>query len=205
MPIKEGKITKVWTQAIAKPDQFGNTHRVSFIIDDDFYQIGNSKSVRSPVYVNKENTDVSEGDLVSFRFENKEVGGKIYKNIDKKSFNIEEKGPREQATTSTGANKSNKKEEVHGGEVGQAMNFAKDLGLLKWKDFSDKDKVRAFIKQFRQARVLWTEMYLEDKRAGESEKKVTTPTPTPGNDSSTQVLPKTEDLNNTDSDDDVPF
>ena len=84
MPVFSGKIEAISIKEIkvggvVKPDQFDNTHRLSFMIGETWFSGGSNKGGG---YVNKDVQDLGKGDEVEFMY----VEKGDFKNVTRVSF-----------------------------------------------------------------------------------------------------------------------
>jgi hypothetical protein len=91
MPVFSGKIEaisvkEIMVDGVAKPDNYDNTHRLSFMVGETWFSGGSNKGGS---YVNKDVQDLGKGDEVEFMY----VVKGDFKNVTRTSFQRMKKAP----------------------------------------------------------------------------------------------------------------
>lgn len=170
MPIKEGVIEVVVVKEMPKPDKYGNTYRVNFLIEGDWFSWGNSKSGDRAVRFGKKGATFKKGDKVGFRY--KQNGD--FKNVDNSSFEVTESSPDNTDNTNNNTKQTNtyKKQDDDyklGPLVGQSMNMAVSLGLVEsYDELLDKNNIAKAVALYKQAKDMFMEEFKNPTEAREN-------------------------------------
>lgn len=154
MPAINGNVEALSIKEMEKEDQFGNTHRASFKMDDDWYSYGSIKGEAVNIKTGNSWTQLAKGMEIEFMYD--QNGN--FKNIKKKTFSItdatcaEAVQPAQQAAPARRGN-------VNPAEVGQCMNLAESVLGYSGKDLLNPEKVTEAIAWYKEVRVLFTELY----------------------------------------------
>jgi hypothetical protein len=163
MPALSGIVEAISIKALNEPDRFGNLHRCSIKLGEDWVSWGTTKK---PEISYKEGDDyktLQKGMEVEFMY--KQNGD--FKNISKTSLAVISTEGAQAAAPSAPAQqqaapaykKPYVSSNVNPAEVGQCLNLAADVLGLDAEALLDTTQVTAAIKWYKEVRELFTELY----------------------------------------------
>tara|TARA_R110000822_G_scaffold300135_1_gene423456 strand:- start:699 stop:1292 length:594 start_codon:yes stop_codon:yes gene_type:complete len=162
MPALSGVVEAISIKALNEPDRFGNLHRCSIKLGEDWVSWGTTKK---PEISYKEGDDyktLQKGMEVEFMY--KQNGD--FKNISKTSLAVISTEGAQAAAPSAPAQqaapaykKPYVSSNVNPAEVGQCLNLAADVLGLDAEALLDTTQVTAAIKWYKEVRELFTELY----------------------------------------------
>jgi hypothetical protein len=163
MPALSGIVEAISIKALNEPDRFGNLHRCSIKLGEDWVSWGTTKK---PEISYKEGDDyktLQKGMEVEFMY--KQNGD--FKNISKTSLSVLSTAGAQAAPPSAPAQQQAapaykpqaKGSFVNPAEVGQCLNLAADVLGLDAEGLLDPTQVTEAIKWYKEVRELFTELY----------------------------------------------
>jgi hypothetical protein len=164
MPALSGTVEAISIKALNEPDRFGNLHRCSIKLGEDWVSWGTTKK---PEISYKEGDDyktLQKGMEVEFMY----VQNGDFKNIKKTSLAVistegAQASPPPSAPAQQQAAPAYKKpyvsSNVNPAEVGQCLNLAVDVLGLNTEELLDPKQVTIAIKWYKEVRELFTELY----------------------------------------------
>jgi hypothetical protein len=164
MPALSGIVEAISIKALNEPDRFGNLHRCSIKLGEDWVSWGTTKK---PEISYKEGDDyktLQKGMEVEFMY----VQNGDFKNIKKTSLAVistegAQASPPPSAPAQQQAAPAYKKpyvsSNVNPAEVGQCLNLAVDVLGLNTEELLDPKQVTIAIKWYKEVRELFTELY----------------------------------------------
>jgi hypothetical protein len=164
MPALSGIVEAISIKALNEPDRFGNLHRCSIKLGEDWVSWGTTKKPEISYKEGDEYKTLQKGMEVEFMY--KQNGD--FKNISKTSLAvISTEGAQAAATPSAPAQQQAApayKPQAKGGfvnmaEVGQCLNLSVDVLGLNQEELLDPTQVTAAIKWYKEVRELFTELY----------------------------------------------
>ena len=172
MAFTTGVVEFISIKPLAKPDNYDNLFRASFKIGEDWFSYGSTKEEQIQYKDGKEWKPFHKGDTIEFMYD---VNGD-FRNVQKSTIGVTAKGagvsqaaPSQQAANDAVAgfsyNKSAKpgdKPFVNAAEIGQCMNLAVQLGLVKgYEGFTDA-AIRDSIQKYKATRLRFHDLYNEE-------------------------------------------
>jgi hypothetical protein len=163
MPALSGVVEAISIKALNEPDRFGNLHRCSIKLGEDWVSWGTTKK---PEISYKEGDDyktLQKGMEVEFMY----VQNGDFKNIKKTSLAVLSTDGAQAAPPSAPAQqqaapaykKPYVSSNVNPAEVGQCLNLAADVLGLDAEALLDTSQVTEAIKWYKEVRELFTELY----------------------------------------------
>lgn len=165
MPFIEGTVEFVSVKELPQADQYGNTHRSSIKIGDDWFSTGSVKKPELTVKHNGGWEAVTKGAKVEFRYT--ENGN--FKNVKRADIAILEMGqpqaPKPQSQGSSGSSapaqgsSQQYNSSVNPAEIGQCMNLAAQTLGFTGEQMLDPDSAVKAIQWYKRSRQLFTSLY----------------------------------------------
>ena len=162
MPALSGLVEVISIKPLNEPDRFGNLHRCSIKIGEDWISWGTTKKPEISYKEGDSYKTLMKGMEVEFMY--KQNGD--FKNISKTSLSVlstegaqaaQAPAPQQQRATSQAPQA--KGSFVNPAEVGQCLNLAADVLGLDADDLLDKQQVTEAIQWYKEVRELFTELY----------------------------------------------
>jgi hypothetical protein len=163
MPALSGVVEAISIKALNEPDRFGNLHRCSIKLGEDWVSWGTTKKPEISYKEGESYKTLQKGMEVEFMY--KQNGD--FKNISKTSLAVTStEGAQAAAAPSAPAQqaapaykKPYVSSNVNPAEVGQCLNLAADVLGLDAEALLDTTQVTAAIKWYKEVRELFTELY----------------------------------------------
>ena len=159
MPFIEGTVDFVSVKELPQPDQYGNTHRSSIKIGEDWFSTGSVKKPELTVKHNGGWSAVTKGAKVEFRYT--ENGN--FKNVKRSDIAILEMGqaPQAQAPKAQAPSQGSSQQysSVNPAEIGQCMNLAVQTLGYTAEQMVDPDSAVKAIQHYKRSRQLFTSLY----------------------------------------------
>jgi hypothetical protein len=165
MPALIGVVEAISIKALNEPDRFGNLHRCSIKLGEDWVSWGTTKKPEISYKEGENYKTLQKGMEVEFMY----VQNGDFKNIKKTSLAVlSTDGAQAAAAPSAPAQQqaapAYKAPQAKGGfvnpaEVGQCLNLAVDVLGLDAEALLDTSQVTAAIKWYKEVRELFTELY----------------------------------------------
>jgi hypothetical protein len=176
MPAINGNVEALSIKEMEKEDQFGNTHRASLKMGDDWYSYGSIKREAVNIKTGNSWTQLAKGMEIEFMYDQ----NGDFKNIKKKTFSITDATCAEPQVQPVQQSAPARRGNVNPAEVGQCMNLAESVLGYSGKDLLNPEKVTEAIAWYKEVRVLFTELY-EGVSIQEKVAKVAPPPPPSNN------------------------
>jgi hypothetical protein len=163
MPALSGIVEAISIKALNEPDRFGNLHRCSLKLGEDWVSWGTTKKPEISYKEGESYKTLQKGMEVEFMY--KQNGD--FKNISKTSLAVISTEGAQAATPSAPAQQQAapaykpqaKGSFVNMAEVGQCLNLSVDVLGLDAEALLDTTQVTAAIKWYKEVRELFTELY----------------------------------------------
>jgi hypothetical protein len=164
MPALSGIVEAISIKALNEPDKFGNLHRCSIKVGEDWVSWGTTKKPEISYKEGENYKTLQKGMEVEFMY----VQNGDFKNIKKTSLAvISTEGAQASPPPSAPAQQQAApayKPQAKGGfvnpaEVGQCLNLAVDVLGLNQEELLDPQQVTEAIKWYKEVRELFTELY----------------------------------------------
>jgi hypothetical protein len=162
MPALSGIVEAISIKALNEPDRFGNLHRCSLKLGEDWVSWGTTKKPEISYKEGESYKTLQKGMEVEFMY--KQNGD--FKNISKTSLAVISTEGAQAATPSAPAQqaapaykKPYVSSNVNPAEVGQCLNLAADVLGLDAEALLDTTQVTEAIKWYKEVRELFTELY----------------------------------------------
>ena len=163
MAFTTGVVEFISIKALAKPDNYDNLFRASFKIGEDWFSYGTLKREEIGIKDGDKWHTLCKGDTIEFMFDQ----NGDFKNVKKTTVTVTAKGagvsqaaPSQQATSAPA--KTGGKPFVNAAEIGQCMNLAVQLGLVKgYEGFTDT-AIRDSIQKYKATRLRFHDLYNEE-------------------------------------------
>ena len=164
MPSLSGIVEVISIKALNEPDRFGNLHRCSIKLGEDWVSWGTTKKPEISYKEGENYKTLQKGMEVEFMY--KQNGD--FKNISKTSLSVlSTEGAQAAAAPSAPAQqqaappfkKPYASSNVNPAEVGQCLNLAADVLGLDAEALLDPTQVTEAIKWYKEVRELFTELY----------------------------------------------
>ena len=164
MPALSGIVEAISIKALNEPDRFGNLHRCSIKLGEDWVSWGTTKKPEISYKEGENYKTLQKGMEVEFMY--KQNGD--FKNISKTSLAVistegAQAAPPPSAPAQPQAAPAYKKpyvsSNVNPAEVGQCLNLAADVLGLDAEGLLDPAQVTEAIKWYKEVRELFTELY----------------------------------------------
>jgi hypothetical protein len=164
MPALSGIVEAISIKALNEPDKFGNLHRCSIKLGEDWVSWGTTKKPEISYKEGENYKTLQKGMEVEFMY--KQNGD--FKNISKTSLAVistegAQAAPPPSAPAQQQAAPAYKKpyvsSNVNPAEVGQCLNLAADVLGLDAEALLDPQQVTEAIKWYKEVRELFTELY----------------------------------------------
>jgi hypothetical protein len=162
MPALSGIVEAISIKALNEPDRFGNLHRCSIKLGEDWVSWGTTKKPEISYKEGESYKTLQKGMEVEFMY--KQNGD--FKNISKTSLAVISTEGAQAAAPSAPAQqaapaykKPYVSSNVNPAEVGQCLNLAADVLGLDAEALLDTTQVTAAIKWYKEVRELFTELY----------------------------------------------
>ena len=176
MPALSGIVEAISIKALNEPDRFGNLHRCSIKLGEDWVSWGTTKKPEISYKEGENYKTLQKGMEVEFMY--KQNGD--FKNISKTSLSVisiegAQAAPPPSAPAQQQAAPAYKKpyvsSNVNPAEVGQCLNLAADVLGLDAEGLLDPAQVTEAIKWYKEVRELFTELYPSVVAGGKPEAK----------------------------------
>jgi hypothetical protein len=164
MPALSGIVEAISIKALNEPDRFGNLHRCSIKLGEDWVSWGTTKKPEISYKEGEDYKTLQKGMEVEFMY--KQNGD--FKNISKTSLSVlstagAQAAPPPSAPAQQQAAPAYKPQAkgsfVNPAEVGQCLNLAADVLGLNQEELLDPTQVTEAIKWYKEVRELFTELY----------------------------------------------
>jgi hypothetical protein len=165
MPALSGIVEAISIKALNEPDRFGNLHRCSIKVGEDWVSWGTTKKPEISYKEGENYKSLQKGMEVEFMY--KQNGD--FKNISKTSLAVlstegavadtRPSAPAQQQAAPAYKAPQAKGSFVNPAEVGQCLNLAADVLGLDAEALLDPTQVTAAIKWYKEVRELFTELY----------------------------------------------
>jgi hypothetical protein len=164
MPALSGVVEAISIKALNEPDRFGNLHRCSIKLGEDWVSWGTTKKPEISYKEGENYKTLQKGMEVEFMY----VQNGDFKNIKKTSLAVistegAQAAPPPSAPAQQQAAPAYKKpyvsSNVNPAEVGQCLNLAADVLGLDAEALLDPSQVTEAIKWYKEVRELFTELY----------------------------------------------
>jgi hypothetical protein len=165
MPALSGIVEAISIKALNEPDRFGNLHRCSIKVGEDWVSWGTTKKPEISYKEGENYKSLQKGMEVEFMY--KQNGD--FKNISKTSLAVlstegavedtRPSAPAQQQAAPAYKAPQAKGSFVNPAEVGQCLNLAVDVLGLNQEELLDPTQVTAAIKWYKEVRELFTELY----------------------------------------------
>jgi hypothetical protein len=165
MATASGIVEFISIKQMPTEDKYGNKFRASYKIGEDWYSHGTIKQEKIGIKDGQGWHDLAKGDTIEFMYDQ----NGDFKNVKKATVSITEKGAGASQNTPQSTPAPTKaagggKPFVNAAEVGQCMNLAVQLGMVKdYKGFTD-EAIRACITEYKSLRQRFHDMYLEEPK-----------------------------------------
>ena len=176
MPALSGIVEAISIKALNEPDRFGNLHRCSIKLGEDWVSWGTTKKPEISYKEGENYKTLQKGMEVEFMY--KQNGD--FKNISKTSLSVistegAQAAPPPSAPAQQQAAPAYKPQAkgsfVNPAEVGQCLNLAADVLGLDAEGLLDPTQVTEAIKWYKEVRELFTELYPSVVAGGKPEAK----------------------------------
>ena len=176
MPALSGIVEAISIKALNEPDRFGNLHRCSIKLGEDWVSWGTTKKPEISYKEGENYKTLQKGMEVEFMY--KQNGD--FKNISKTSLSVistegAQAAPPPSAPAQQQAAPAYKPQAkgsfVNPAEVGQCLNLAADVLGLDAEGLLDPAQVTEAIKWYKEVRELFTELYPSVVAGGKPEAK----------------------------------
>jgi hypothetical protein len=165
MPALSGIVEAISIKALNEPDRFGNLHRCSIKVGEDWVSWGTTKKPEISYKEGENYKSLQKGMEVEFMY----VQNGDFKNIKKTSLTVlstdgaiadtRPSAPAQQQAAPAYKAPQAKGSFVNPAEVGQCLNLAADVLGLDAEALLDPTQVTEAIKWYKEVRELFTELY----------------------------------------------
>lgn len=136
--IIEGTVEAISLKEMPSPDRYDNTHRMSILLNGDWYSVGATKG---GTYINKDVKELTKNSVVNFKYEQ----NGDFKNIKKPTFEVTQKGESTPPAARTNVAQGSASSGVNPAAVGQCLNIGLELGILNKDNLFDPNAQREAI------------------------------------------------------------